>query len=176
MSLADCALMGLAHGHLFTDLASRQLLLGTAVPVVAWIERCNVPCSDRQGEWLAGDALAPSARHALAVMGRDAAPVLHESVRRFERWADENARPGEEPPRGAGTLDTTLRGAPFRWAVRSYTLWMLQRSLDAWRALTPPERKAVSAALAGTGWDALLDYQPRHRLGKKDFRLVFEPL
>jgi glutathione S-transferase len=176
LSLADCALMGLAHGHLFTDLASRRLLLETAVPVVAWIERCNVPCSDRQGEWLAGDALAPSARHALEVMGRDAAPVLLESVARFERWADENAKPGEEPPRGVGTLDTTLRGAPFRWAVRSYSLWMLQRSLDAWRALAPPERHHVRAALAGTGWEPLLDYEPRHRLDKKDFRLVFEPL
>jgi glutathione S-transferase len=176
MSLGDCALMGLAHGHLFTDLQSRRLLLETAVPVVGWIERCNVPCSDRQGDWLAGDALAPSARRVLEVMGRDAAPVLLESVARVERWADENARPGEEPPRGVGTLETTLRGRPFRWAVRSYTLWMLQRTLDAWSGLAPPERQRVRDALAGTGWEPLLDYAPRHRLGKKNFRLAFESL
>jgi len=176
MSLGDCALMGLAHGHLFTDLQSRQLLLETAVPVVGWIERCNVPCSDRQGDWLPGDTLAPSARRALEVMGRDAAPVLLESVARFERWADENAKPGEEPPRGFGTLETTLRGRPFRWAMRSYTLWMLQRTLDAWSALAPPERERARGALAGTGWGPVLDYAPRHRLGKKNFRLVFEPL
>jgi glutathione S-transferase len=176
MSLGDCALMGLAHGHLFTDQESRRLLLETAVPVVGWIERCNVPCSDRQGDWLADDALAAGARRVLEAMGRDAAPVLLESVAQVERWADENARPGEEPPRAVGALETTLRGRPFRWAVRSYTLWMLQRTLDAWRTLAPPEQQRVRDALAGTGWEPLLDYAPRHRLGKNGFRLAFEPL
>ena len=175
MSLGDCALMGLAHGHLFTDLHSRRLLLETAVPVVGWIERCNVPCTERQGEWLAGDALAPTAREALAVMGRDAAPILLESVARFEQWADANGKPGEEPPRGVGWLDATLRGAPFRWAVRPYLLWELQRTLDAWRMLSRAEQGRVRDALAGSGWEAVLAYEPRHRLGKRSFRLVLEP-
>jgi glutathione S-transferase len=175
MSLGDCALMGLAHGHLFTDLHSRRLLLETAVPVVGWIERCNVPCADRQGEWLAGDALAPTAQAALAVMGRDAAPILLESVARFEQWADANGKPGEEPKQRAGWLDTTLRGAPFRWAVRPYLLWELQRTLDAWRMLSRAEQGRVRDALAGSGWEAVLEYAPRHRLGKRSFRLVLEP-
>lgn len=176
MSLADCALMGLAHGHLFTDLYSRRLLLETAVPVVGWIERCNVPCADRQGDWLAGDALAGSLLSVLGVMGRDAAPILLESVACFEAWADANGKPGEEPPRGVGWLDTSLRGGPFRWAARSYTLWMLQRTLDVWRTLPSADRQRVRAALSGTGWEPLLDYVPRHRLGKQGFRLALEPL
>jgi glutathione S-transferase len=176
MSLADCALMGFVHGHLFTDLESRRLLLETAVPVVGWIERCNLPGSERQGDWLPGDALAESALRVLGVMGRDAAPILLASVARFEGCADEQAALGGEPPRGAGHLDAELRGAPFRWAVRSYTLWMLQRTLDALRELAPHDRDRVLGALAGTGWEAALDYVPRHRLGKRNFRLVFEPL
>jgi glutathione S-transferase len=176
MSLADCALMGLVHGHLFTDLESRRLLLERAVPVVGWVERCNVPCSERQGDWLPADALAESLLRVLGVMGRDAAPILLASVGRFERWADDGAALGEEPPRAAGTLEAELRGAPFRWAVRSYTLWMLQRTLDAFAALAPNERERVRGALAGTGFGAALGYAPRHRLGKRDFRLVFEPL
>jgi glutathione S-transferase len=175
MSLADCALMGLAHGHLFTDLVSRRLLLETAVPVVGWIERCNVPCADRQGEWLPGDALPESLLRVLAVMGRDAAPILLGSVARFEAWADANGRPGEEPPRGVGMLEAKLRGDPFRWGARSYTLWMLQRTLDVWRTLAPADRERVRAALSGTGWEAALDYVPRHRLGKNGFRLALEP-
>ena len=175
MSLADCALMGLAHGHLFTDLDSRRLLLETAVPVVGWIERCNVPCSDRQGDWLAGDALPASLLRVLQVMGRDAAPLLLECVARVEAWADAYAKPGEEPPRGVGSLDTRLRGAPYHLAVRSYSLFMLQRALDAWRALPAAERSRVRTAVTGTGWEAVLDYEPRHRLGKREFRLAFEP-
>jgi glutathione S-transferase len=175
MSLADCALMGLVHGHLFTDLESRRVLLEAAVPVVGWIERCNVPCSERQGDWIPGDALAESALRVLGVMGRDAAPILLASVARFERWADDHAVLGEEPPRGTGVLDAELRGEPFRWAVRSYTLWMLQRTLDALAALPPHEGARVRGALAGSGWEPLLDYAPRHRLGKRSFRLAFEP-
>jgi hypothetical protein len=51
---------------------------------------------------------------------------------------------------------------------------MLQRTLDVVRTLAPDERRAVDAALAGTGCEALLDYEPRHRLGKRNFKLVFE--
>jgi glutathione S-transferase len=175
MSLADCALMALAHGHLFTDLHSRRMLLEEFVPVVGWIERCNVPCAERQGEWLADDALAPSALRALAAMGRDAAPIVLECVARFEQWADANGKPGEEPPRAVGWLDSALRGRPFRYAVRSYTLWMLQRAQSAYRALAAPERRRVAKALEDSGWLPLLDYAPRHRLGKRGFRLVLEP-
>lgn len=176
MSLADCALMGLAHGHLFTDLHTRQLLLETAVPVVGWIERCNVPCADRQGDWLADDALAPGLARVLGVMGRDAAPVLLASVARFEAWADANGKPGEEPPRTVGWLDTRLRDGAFRWSVRSYTPWMLQRVLDVWRTLGAADRERVRGALAGTGWEAVLDTTPRHRVAKRGFRLALEPL
>jgi len=173
MSSADCALMGLLHGHLFTDLRSRELLLATAVPTVGWIERCNIPCSDRQGEWHADDALAPAARAALGVMGRDAAPLLVEAVARIEAWADAHAQPGAELPRGMGWLETTLRGSPFRVGVRAYSLWVLQRALDVWRSLAEPERERVLEALAGTGWEAVLTLRPRHRLEKRGFRVHF---
>ena len=174
MSLADCALMGPLYGHLFTDLVSRRLLLETAVPVVGWIERCNFPDADRQGEWLAEDALAPSLREVLGVMGRDAAPVILDGTRSFETWADDRPTDLEEPPRIVGTAETSLRGTPLQRAVQSYSLWMLQRTLDAYRALGEEPRRAVGEALAGTGWEEVLAYEPRHRLGKRRFRLVFE--
>ena len=57
---------------------------------------------------------------------------------------------------------------------RPYTLWMLQRSLDAYAALTAAERARVDAALDGTGWGALLAYRPRHRMGKRGNELALE--
>ena len=51
----------------------------------------------------------------------------------------------------------------------------LRATIDAYGALDPPERKPVDEALAGSGWEALLAYEPRHRLGKRRFQLVFEP-
>jgi glutathione S-transferase len=174
MSFADCALMGPLYGHFFNDLVSRKLLLETAVPVVGWIERCSAPGPDAQGGWLADDALAPSFREALAAMGRDAAPVILDSVRAVEAWAD--ARPAEldAPPRAVVACDTVLRETPLKKLALPYTLWMLQRTLDAYRGLDAGQRARVDEAIAGSGWDAVLAYQPRHRMGKRDFALIFE--
>jgi len=172
MSLADCALMGPVYGHFFNDLVSRRLLLETAVPVVGWIERCNAPSPEAQGQWLAGDALAPTFRDVLSAMGRDAVPVILESVAAIEAWADGHRAAGVVP-RAVGTCEPVLRGTPLRRIVQPYTLWMLQRTLDARGALAPADRRAVDAALAGTGWEPLLAAAPRHRLAKDRFQLVF---
>ncbi len=174
MSLADCALMGPLYGHFFNDLVSRKLLLESAVPVCGWIERCNFPTSDGQGEWLEGDALAPSLRAVLSVMGRDAAQVLLDAVRSFEAWADTRPEDVEEPPRAIGPYATALRGTPIQKGCLPYSLWMLQRSLDVYRSFSEPERKRVDESLVGSGWETVLAYQPRHRLGKKNFQLIFE--
>jgi hypothetical protein len=95
-------------------------------------------------------------------------------VRAFETWADERPRDTDEPPRGVGFHETRLRGVALQRFTSAYSLWMLQRVLDAYRALGPSDRSAVDRAVAGTGCEAVLAYAPRHRLGKRNFRIVFE--
>jgi hypothetical protein len=51
---------------------------------------------------------------------------------------------------------------------------MIQRSLDAYSALSDLERRQVDAALDGTGWEALLALRPRHRMGKRANDLMLE--
>ncbi len=173
-SFADCALMGPLYAHLFNDTGSRELLLDSAWRVVGWIERCNHPNPDQQGRWLADDALAPTLREALAAMGRDAAPVILDCVEHVEAWADARPRDLEKLPRGLGSCASELRGTPLQRVAQPYTLWMLQRTLDAYTELAEAERRRVDAALAGTGWEAVLGYTPRHRLCKRGFALAFE--
>mgnify|MGYP003473213972 CR=1 FL=1 len=64
-------------------------------------------------------------------------------------------------------LDTRFRDTELSLMCRPYTLWMVQRPLDAYAALAATERARVDAALAGTGWEALLACRPKHRLGKR---------
>ncbi len=173
MSFADCALMGPCYGHFFNDLGSRRLLLESAVPVVGWIERCSAPDPEEQGEWLADDALAPGLLDVLCVMGRDAAPLVLETVRAVERWADDNPDRLEAPPRIVGGCEASLRGTPLERIAQVYTLWMLQRTLDAYQGLEEGERARVDSALSGTGWEALLAHRPRHRVEKWGFELIF---
>lgn len=171
MSLADLGLMGPMYGHLFRDAAPSKLLYETAFRVGCWVERMNRPPLDQDG-WLANDALAPTLGEVLRVMA-DGVPQLLDGVAAVERWADENAEGTESPGRVVGPFETRYRGASLRVGARPYSLWMLQRPLDAYRALDADGRAAVDAALAGTGWEPLLAYTPRHRLGKRDNELVF---
>ncbi len=132
----------------------------------------NHPDPDDAGAWLADDALPPTLRPLLALIGGDAVPMILDTVRAFEEWADSRPRDTDEPPRGIGMHRTQLRGIWLDRFTSPYTLWMVQRPLDAYRALAPDERAAVDRAVAGTGCEALFAYQPRHRLGKRHFRLV----
>ncbi len=95
-------------------------------------------------------------------------------MRAFESWADERPPDLEEPPRAVSAHQTRLRGVSFQRYTSSYSLWMLQRPLDAYRRLNQRERQEVDRALANTGLEALLHYAPRHRLGKRAFKLVFD--
>ena len=91
----------------------------------------------------------------------------------IEAWADEHAVVGETPPRAVGVAEWPLRGATLTRGAQVYSLWMLQRILDPYRALSDTDRARVDSALAGTGWEPVLAYTPRHRLEKKGFDLVF---
>lgn len=173
MSFADCALMGPLYGHFFNDLVSRELLLRTARPVVGWIERCNHPNAPAQGDWLAGDALAPTLRRILSVMGRDAALPIRKGIEVFDRWADTAPRDLEELPRVVGEIESSLRGQPLVRFAGSYAPYLVQRALDGYRALDAASRTRVDENIAGTGWEMVLDLQPRHRIEKRDYRLIF---
>ncbi len=173
-SVADCALMGPLYAHLYLDVAPGRLLRERAPRVCHWIERMNHPDPDGSGEWLAGDALPETLRPILERIGADAVPLVLDTLRAYEAWADTRPPDLEGPPRAVGTHRTRLRGVEFERYTSAYTLWMAQRSWDAYRGLAPEARRAVDRALAGTGCEALLAHPARHRLGKRRFRLVFE--
>jgi len=172
MSLADCGLMGPFYGHLYRDAVPERLLYQTAFHVCAWIERTNRPPLE-PGRWLAGDALAGTLTPALTTMA-DAVPTVVASVEAIDEWAVANATAGEPTPQAVGRVDSVYREVARPMAARPYTLWMVQRPLDAYRALAPAEQAQVDAVLAGTGWEPLLALKPRHRVEKRAYQLVWQ--
>jgi hypothetical protein len=167
-------MMGPFYAHLYLDLVPGQILLERAARVSHWVERTNHPNPAAFTGFLPGDALHESLRPILELIGRDAVPLLLDTLRAFEEWADSRPVETVEPPRAVGFHSTRLRGIEVSRYTSSYTLWMAQRPLDAYAALGAAERGAVDRALAGTGCECLFEYRPRHRLGKRDFKLVFE--
>ena len=173
MSFADCALMGPLYGHLYLDAIPGKILRETTPRVCHWIQRMNHPDPAAAGAWQPGDRLAPTLEAILELIGRDAVPTILDNVAAFEHWADTRPANLEEPPRMVGSHRTSLRGVDLERATSSYSLWMLQRPLDIYRGLARDDRAPVEDALAGKGFRALLEYEPRHRLGKRRYRLVF---
>ncbi len=170
-SLADCALLGPLYAHLYLDLVPGPMLRARAPRVAHWVERMNHPDPTAFSGFRAGDALHPALLRILALVGADAAPLLLDTAAAFDAWADEQPGDGFEPPRAVGGHRTHLRGVELSRFTSAYTLWMLQRPLDAYRALDAGARAHVDAALAGTGCERLLAYRPRHRLVKRRFQL-----
>jgi hypothetical protein len=135
----------------------------------------NHPDPDAVTDWLADDALAPELTVLLRTIGRDAIPLILDSARAFESWADDNRRWTDELPRGVGMHRTALAGVSFERLTTPYTLWMVQRCRAVHGALGAADRRTVDRALAGTGCEALFLYTPRHEVGRRPFRLFLEP-
>jgi hypothetical protein len=100
--------------------------------------------------------------------------------RTFKLGSDTTSEPGRylkslgEPRRGAGLVDSNYRNVTISSSARPYTYWMLQRSLDAYRELDAVSKSSADTALAGTGWEEVLAFEPRHRLGKQNYQLIWE--
>lgn len=172
-SLAEMGLIGPMYAHLYLDAVPGRLLRETAPRVCHWIERVNHPDPDNLGLWLEQDALAPTLRPLLTLIGRDAIPLILDTVRDFEAWADANREATPEPPRATGMHTTQLRGISLQRYTSPYTLWMVQRTLDAYTSLDASGRAAVEGAVRDTGIEDLLAYRPRHRVEKRGFKLAF---
>lgn len=171
MSLADCGLMGPFYGHLYRDAVPERLLYQSAFEVCAWIERTNRPPRDQAG-WLGDDAIAATLLPVLRTMA-DAVPMVVASVEATDEWAADHAQPGEKIPQATGFVPASYRDGTLSCAARGYTLWMVQRVLDAYLALGNDERSRVDAMLAGSGWEPLLALRPRCRVTKRDYQVVW---
>lgn len=170
-TLADYALMGPLYAHLYLDEVSGRLLRETALRTCFFVERMNHPDPASWSALLPDDALAPTARALLGLVGRDAVPVVLDCVRAFDDWADATTAAEGPLPRGVSMHGTQLRGVAVERFTFSYTAWMVQRVLDAYAALDHAGRATVDAALAGTGCEALLVHRPRHRVVRRPYAL-----
>jgi len=132
-----------------------------------------MPGADEQGDWFAQDEVRDSLRSILAVMGQAAASIQLAMVEDAEAWADESAKIGETRPLIVETAKASLGGTEISRDSQCYSLFMLQRVLGLDNAFDKDLRCYIDGTLAGTGWELVLAYRPRHRLEKRGFDPAF---
>ena len=172
-SLADCALMGPMYAHLYLDAVPGRIVREYH-RVAQWVENMNHPAPDDPGDWLGDDAVADTIRALLKLIGKDAVPWILDSVRAIEEWIDASPPEDGRPPRAIGTTESTLRGKTVSRGVQTYSMYMAQRCIDAYRSLSAADRAIVDDELIGTGCEALFAYEPRYRIRKEEFDLIVE--
>ena len=172
-SLADFGLVGTLYGHLGRDPWPARELVAPRPHLRAWIDRMAHPPAQPLGDWLPGDAIAPTLRPVLQVIGAEFVPMVaaindavHEGM---ARWT-----PGRPLPRGLRDITIPSQHGPFQRAALPYTLWMAQRVRDVVCAAAPHEQQAMRAALAEWGAADLLTL-PLPRLERHALRVALAP-
>ncbi len=157
-TLADFGLMAPLYAHLYRDPYSGKLMKTRAPRVADWVERMNTPDSQSFGPLVPDDGipetLYPLLRHAFSEQW----PVIRDTWRAVSE--PDAVRSDGRLPRFVGRHSFRIAGAQSTRAIQSYTAWMSQRSLSAYRDLLGPDRQRADALLDAVGGQTLRNPAP----------------
>src|SRR5690554_2081096 len=145
--IGDYGLIGPLYAHLYRDPASGRLMRDHAPHVASWVERMiSLDASDNDGDYLPDDQIPDTLLPVIARMFDEQVPVLLETARLLEQWAQANPD-NTEIPRAIGTLRYRLGEMEEERLAFPYNLWMWQRAHDFYNGLGADDRKTVDAVL-----------------------------
>ncbi len=160
-ALADFALFATPWAHLFRDPGTTRLF--DELPHVRrWFSRLNEP-SGELGDFLPDDAIPETLEPILRTLLAEQGAYVSRLIEAIDRWCDEHPE-AERLPRSLGPTPFVVGGATGERRLITEGLWMVQRPLDA----ATPE---ILAWVRGLG---PMDWVPRNRVVRRDFRVVLD--
>lgn len=131
-TLGDFALFGPMYGHLGRDPWPAREWVAPRAALRSWIDRM---ATDRdEGPLVADEHVPPTLQPILQGIAGDFLPLVKGIAAQVGelvlRWP-----PGKTLPRTLDDVTARMGSAPFARLAMPYTLWMIQRVQDAWRAL-----------------------------------------
>lgn len=169
-SIGDFGLIGPLYAHLYRDPASGDLMKRLAPNVARWVERMVDVKSPASGSFLCDDVIPPTLLPILRRMMIEQLPHLQLVAQAFASWAVSNdAAP---VPRSIGMAPFTVEGVTGTRIASPFSLWMLQRPLDAYRALEGSEKTAADALLEQIDGAVFQDFNLPQRTDFLDHRVT----
>ncbi|MCO4771198.1 MAG: glutathione S-transferase family protein [Deltaproteobacteria bacterium] len=160
-AMADFALYGPLWAHLWRDVGSRSLF--DALPnLSAWVERMLGPPTTL-GPWLADDAIPATLEPILTTLLAEQGAYVERLVDAINAWCDANPE-ASRVPRSLGPTSVVIGGAAGTRKFVTESLWKVQRPLDA---MTPETLRWVRTF-------GRLQWAPRHRVVRRDFKVVLD--
>lgn len=167
-SIGDFGLIAPLYAHLGRDTHPKALMQDRAPNVYRWVRRMqDGPVGT--GDWLPDGQVPDTLQPLLTSQFEDQVPALLDTAARLAEWG--RGQPaGAEVPRKIGEHQVKINGVDAERAVIPYSLWMWQRAVDAYAALSEADRRRADAVLPDGGES--LRVPLAQRVGRENNRLV----
>lgn len=169
--IADFGLIAPMYAHLYRDPYPGKLMRSTAPAVAAWVERM-VSDEVADGEFLPNDEIPDTLYPVLERMAAEQIPVLMDTDKQMTQWRQDN--PDTEIPRFIGEHEFNVEGAKGKRYILPYSLWMFQRSLDAYNILDDAARAKADELLEDTGFGPVLQRPIANPMLRQQNKLTFK--
>lgn len=173
-SVADFGLIGPLYGHLSRDPYPQRQLIAPRPHLKAWVERMVQP-QPRSGEFLPNDEIPPTLQPLLDAVFREFYPMMAAIRDEVQRVLPQLPPTARRIPRSLGTIEFPMGTGRFRRAAMPYTLWMLQRVLDAYQTLDAAGRRAVDHWLVAQGAPDAMRFAIGPRLKRVGLNVAVDP-
>lgn len=153
-SLGDYGLIGPLYAHVGRDHLSKRDLIDTRPNLAAWIACMFQPETSAGGDFFADDQLPATLMPALRSIFDEMLPFLAACAEAVARTPVLAA--GEKPQRFFADVSYPMAGGVHTRRASSYVVWMAQRLLGVFTAMSPADQQRVRDWLAGVGGEAVL--------------------
>lgn len=172
-SIADFALLGPMYGHLSRDPWPRRQLIEPRARLKDWVQRMNAPVVGA-GEFLPGDAIPPTLQPLLDSVFREFYPMVMGIRDELQKALPKLTPDRPRIPRSLGMIEFPMGPGRFSRAAMPYTLWMMQRVLDSYRAMDLDSRRSVDAWLRERGAPEAMQLRIQPRLRRVGLHVAIE--
>jgi len=158
-SLGDFGLIGPLYAHIGRDPWSRRELIVPRRHLAAWIERMYQPDSSLNGRFFSEDRLPDSLTVALRSIFDEMVPFLAGCIQEIRKSPALPAG-SRRVPRTFNEISHPLAGGVYRRLALSYPVWMTQRLLGVFAALSPDDQASLRTWLQSVGGEGVLRLDP----------------
>jgi glutathione S-transferase len=153
--IGDFGLVGTMYGHLGRDPWPARELIAPRPALQAWLHRMSHPDAVSAPALLENDRIAPTLAPVFKAIFHEFLPML-EGINQQIKAALPTLPAGKALARVMADVASPMGSGTFSRCGLPYTLWMAQRTLDLYHAMSAQEQEAVKDWLKEVGGMAFL--------------------
>ncbi len=185
-TIADYGLIGPLYAHLARDPAPSHIMKTKANRVWRWVERMNAVGDDMpefpnmKNDLIPNDEIPDTLIPVMKIIAKDHLPELKTLCSFIDSHIESNPDLASGSPiitdsnaRALGGFNVEIRGQGFDLIARHYSIWMLQRLIDAASMHTGREKTEIENLFKNTGLLDILSLSTKRRIKRENYKEVW---